>query len=88
MTTTAKRFLRIKSVLEMVGCGRAHLYREMQAGRFPKPVKMGPKFAAWVDSEVTQWITDRIAERDGAKAKRVKNADRGVHERAAAPVNG
>jgi prophage regulatory protein len=72
--TTQNRFLRIKSVLEMVGGSRAYVYREMQAGRFPRPVKMGPKFSAWVESEVAAWVEAQIAKRDGVEPKRQKIA--------------
>ena len=46
---------------------REHLRRLMIAGRFPKPVKLGPAVnsrAAWPEEEVDQWLAARTAERD------------------------
>jgi prophage regulatory protein len=37
----------------------------MAEGTFPKPVKLGARAVAWVESEVEEWILARIEERDG-----------------------
>lgn len=44
-------------------CGRTRIYAGIAAGTFPKPVRVGCR-SLWVESEVDQWIADRIAERD------------------------
>ena len=36
----------------------------MDAGRFPRPVKIGPRAVAWVESEIDDWLRQRIADRD------------------------
>lgn len=48
------------------------LYEWMAAGSFPKPIKIGPRAVAWVESELDAWERQRIAERDTAL-----EADRG-----------
>jgi len=40
----------------------------MTEGRFPRPIKISSRVAAWLESEVTAWMADKIAERDGRKA--------------------
>ena len=57
------RFLRLAEVLERTGMGRTNLKARVKAGTFPKPCKLG-NLDAWVESEVTEWITARIRERD------------------------
>ncbi|POM21865.1 phage transcriptional regulator, AlpA [Burkholderia cepacia] len=53
-----KRFMRLHEVMYKTGLNRSHVY----AGcGFPKPVKIGPKASAWIESEVEQWMTERIA---------------------------
>jgi prophage regulatory protein len=42
-----------------------HLFRLINAGRFPKPLKIG-KRNFWVETEIDKYIADRLAERDGA----------------------
>jgi predicted DNA-binding transcriptional regulator AlpA len=34
---------------------------------FPKPVKIGNK-NAWIESEIDEWIAERVRERDAASA--------------------
>ncbi|WP_068951557.1 helix-turn-helix transcriptional regulator [Pararhizobium polonicum] len=43
---------------------KTHLWRLMGCGRFPKTVPVGLKRRAWVESEIDEWIRDRVAERD------------------------
>ncbi|MGF6481981.1 helix-turn-helix transcriptional regulator [Paraburkholderia sp. JPY419] len=44
------------------GLGQSTLYRLMQLGQFPKPVPLGVgNRVAWRESDVQQWIADRIA---------------------------
>lgn len=38
------------------------LYEEMAAGRFPRPVRLGRSAVAWVEQEVSDYISTRIAE--------------------------
>ena len=39
-----------------VGLERSALYRAMREGRFPEPLRVGPKSVRWLLSEVEQWI--------------------------------
>ena len=42
----------------------AHIARLEAAGKFPRRVKLGACRVAWMLDEVTQWIEERIAQRD------------------------
>lgn len=55
------KFLRLPQVREITGLSRSSLY---ETSNFPKPVKIGPRAVAWIDSEVKAWVEDRIAERE------------------------
>lgn len=46
---TVQRLLRLKQVRTITGLGRSTIYRWMEAGRFPKPVRLGPRSVAWID---------------------------------------
>ena len=55
-----------KAVETLTGCSRWTIYRLQRDGGFPKAIKMGASTQAprmFVDSEVRQWISDRISER-------------------------
>ena len=51
----------------VVGWHPEHVMREARAGRFPKPIKLGPTSqhaVRFVADEVEQWLRQRIEERD------------------------
>jgi prophage regulatory protein len=54
---------KLPDVLAKTGLSRAHLYALAQKGAFPKPVKLSERSSAWVESEVQDWINERIAAR-------------------------
>ncbi|MDB6063322.1 MAG: hypothetical protein JWM78_3425 [Verrucomicrobiaceae bacterium] len=58
--------LRFDEVHQKTGLCRAHVHALAAQGRFPKPLKLVPggRASGWLLSEINQWITDRIAERD------------------------
>lgn len=62
------RLLPFNSIKEEKGIGysRVHLARLIDAGKFPRPVAVGGNRIAWVESEIDQWISDRMAEREAA----------------------
>jgi prophage regulatory protein len=43
---------------------KAHLWRLVNAGKFPAPIKIGQARSAWVEAEIDAWIGAKIAERD------------------------
>ena len=61
------RLLRFEELTSRTGHSRSRLYREIKEGKFPKPVKVGSNAVAWLESEVEEWIADRIAARDRAE---------------------
>ena len=63
---TTPVLLRRPAVEAKVGFSRATLYSLMNAGDFPKPVKLGLRSVGWIESEVDAWIEGRIQARDTA----------------------
>ena len=60
------RILRLSGVREKTGKSTSAIYADMVAGTFPKSIPLGPRTVGWVELEITEWITARIAERDRA----------------------
>lgn len=58
------RLIRRHEVENRTGKSRAGIYESMDAGTFPRPVKIGPRAVAWVESEINDWLRQRIADRD------------------------
>ena len=57
------RLIKLKEVIEKTSLGRSTIYEFMTKGTFPKQVSLGAKSVAWVESEVDDWIMDRVEER-------------------------
>jgi len=53
------RILRRPEVQHVTGLGRSALYLAIQEGRFPRPVKLGPRSVGWRESDVKRWIDER-----------------------------
>ncbi|MEE2000022.1 AlpA family transcriptional regulator [Alkalimonas sp. MEB108] len=57
--TTPPRLLRMPSVQDRVGLCKASIYNRIKDGTFPKPVSLGGKSVAWLESDINQWIAER-----------------------------
>ena len=53
-------FLRLPKVKQLTGFGRSQIYLLIKQGKFPKQIHIGPKSVAWLDSEVSEWMKERI----------------------------
>ena len=53
------RLLRRRQVEEITGLSRSSIYRLMQDGEFPRPVKVGPAAVRWRASDITVWLESR-----------------------------
>ncbi|NIC39427.1 AlpA family transcriptional regulator [Halomonas desiderata] len=58
------KLIRLKEVMDRTGLGRSTVYKYMNLGLFPKPIKLGTRAVAWVESEVVAWIQLGIECRD------------------------
>ena len=58
------RFLRLTEILRRVPYSEAHIWRLEQAGKFPRRVRIGANGIAWVESEVNNWVSSKLQERD------------------------
>jgi prophage regulatory protein len=56
MSEQPDRILRLNTVLDRTGLSRATLYRKVQAGTFPRQVKIAARCAGWRESAVNDWM--------------------------------
>ncbi|MGF6904564.1 helix-turn-helix transcriptional regulator [Paraburkholderia sp. GAS348] len=54
-------FYRMGRLTAKLGVGRSTLYEWIKAGRFPSPVKLGPKAVGFRAEDVHAWIAAREA---------------------------
>ena len=59
------RILRLPEVQRRTGLSRSTIYVRLDQGLFPKPVSLGARAVGWIESEVDEWIRERIAESRG-----------------------
>ena len=52
-----------------MGFSRSTMYKEIQEGKFPPPIKLGKRSSAWIEAEVEENAQARI--RDSRKRKNI-----------------
>ena len=53
------RLLRRPQVEEITGLARSSIYRQMDRGSFPRPVKVGLTAVRWRESDIRRWVETR-----------------------------
>ena len=57
-----ERILRWPEVQQRTGICRSNAHKLVSEGKFPSPVKLGKRASGWIESEITDWINDKISE--------------------------
>lgn len=57
---SALSILRLPAVKARTGLARSTIYLQVSEGTFPKPIALGPRAVGWVDSQIDEWISQRI----------------------------
>jgi prophage regulatory protein len=52
--------LRRKQVQARTGLSRSTIYLYIKEGLFPKPIALGPRAVGWIESDVSDWIAQRM----------------------------
>ena len=53
------QYFRLFSVCARYGLSRSTLYAWIKQGRFPAPVKLGPRASAWALADLERWECER-----------------------------
>ena len=53
---------RIKNVIKVTGLSRSTIYRLMEQGKFPKPIKLSQRIIGFLEEDIDQWIQERYQE--------------------------
>lgn len=80
----SERMLKLKDVINQVGYGKTAIYRRVQDGTFPAPVKLGYA-SRWLESEIHEWVlrqvtVARASDIDVEKPSTTKNERRAMTE--------
>ena len=60
MSEKAEKFLRLRDVQNRVPYSRSTIYQLIAQGKFPKPISLGARAVAWLESDIDEWIAARI----------------------------
>jgi len=50
------RILRLKTVVDRTGLSSSTIYRKIEAGTFPRQVRISARCSGWRESEVETWL--------------------------------
>lgn len=60
------RLVRMPEVRMITGLSVSAIYTMMRQGEFPRPVPIGVRAKAWLESDITRWLDDLVkAQRAG-----------------------
>jgi len=59
----AQTIIRLPEVIARTGLRKSFIYSEISQGNFPKSVKLSRRAVGWVESEIDEWIAQRIKQR-------------------------
>ena len=59
-----EKLITASAVTELTNIPQGSLYRFVNEGRFPRPLKIGKRSVRWVASEVEDWLQERMQERE------------------------
>jgi prophage regulatory protein len=57
------RLIKLKEVIQKTSLGHSSIYKFISEGTFPKQVSLGAKSVAWLESEIDDWIMEKVSER-------------------------
>ena len=58
-------FVRLPVILQVLGVKKSFFWEQVQAGRFPKPIKMGQRISVWRVEDVRQLISHISSQQSG-----------------------
>ena len=57
--------LKLNQVKEITQLSRSSIYRLISEDKFPKQIKLSERASRWIESEVMEFINQKMVERDG-----------------------
>jgi prophage regulatory protein len=56
------KLIKLKEVMNKSALGRSTIYKFISEGKFPKSISLGDRAVAWLESDVDDWILERVSE--------------------------
>lgn len=62
-------FLRLPQVLERIPISRSAWWHGCKEGKFPRPIKLGPKMTVWYESDIVDFINGFVQNKQDWKGE-------------------
>lgn len=54
------KILRLPETMHLTGLSRSSIYAQIADGTFPKQISLGARAVGWIESEVHEWVIERM----------------------------
>jgi prophage regulatory protein len=54
------KFIRLPEVKKITGLPKSSIYRKISENTFPRQISIGPKTVVWLESDIQEWMTEKI----------------------------
>ena len=58
------KLLKLYEVAELLSVCKSQVYNLVKQGYLPKPIKIGKRGSAWLQSDIDYWFKSKIEQRD------------------------
>ncbi|MCD8350430.1 MAG: AlpA family phage regulatory protein [Planctomycetaceae bacterium] len=58
MNLPSEGFVRLPVILQALGIKKSFFWEQVKEGRFPKPIKIGPRISVWRVEDIRRLIDD------------------------------
>lgn len=53
----SKKLLRLQQVIEQVALSKSTIYRNMDDGSFPRPLRLGSRMVRWLSDDIDNYLS-------------------------------
>ena len=72
--------LRLPAVISKTGIARSTIYAKIAEREFPQPIRLGSRSVGWLETEIDQWLSQRIAASGRIGDSAMTNKQAGVNK--------
>ena len=56
------KILKLPAVISKTGIARSTIYSKIAEREFPQQIRLGSRCVGWLETEIDQWLSQRIAD--------------------------
>ncbi|MCG6340598.1 AlpA family transcriptional regulator [Vibrio fluvialis] len=63
MQNESIRLITLREVIALTSLSRSSIYKYISENKFPQRISAGERSVRWVESEVQEWISNKVSQR-------------------------